>query len=149
MGLSDYIKIEREKEWTATQLNFRLNEVADIDLPILATDDKQIGRIEGIDYDETNNMVYINIGFMDKPDLPAVKISVRELGDMLGKHPSAIAKFRANGKLYHLFQYGNATLKDKSTGKEINFTMIHFFSGRVKFEQDIGFFGKLLSKIFG
>lgn len=146
MGLSDYIKIEREKEWTATQLNFRLNEVADIDLPILATDDKQIGRIEGVDYDKTNNMVYINIGFMNKPDLSSVKISVRDLGDMLLEHPSATAKFRAKGKVFHMFQYGNATLKDKGTGKEINFTMIRFFSGRVKFDGIKGFLGKLLSK---
>lgn len=149
MSLSDYIKIEREKEWTATQLNFRLNEVNDINLPILATDDKQIGRIQGIDYDEANNMVYINIEFMDTPDLAAVKISVRDLGDMLSEHPSAIAKFRANGKLFHMFQYGNTTLKDRNTGKEIKFTMIRFYSGRVKFDQGTGFFGKLLSKIFG
>lgn len=93
--------------------------------------------------------VYINIEFMDTPDLAAVKISVRELGDMLSEHPSAIAKFRANGKLYHLFQYGNAILKDRNTGKEINFTMIRFYSGRVKFDENTGFFGKLLSKIFG
>lgn len=149
MALSDYIKIEREKEWTATQLNFRLNEVNDINLPILATDDKRIGRIEGIDYDEANNMVYINIEFMDTPELAAVKISVRELGDMLSEHPSAIAKFRANGKLYHLFQYGNAILTDKNTGEKLTFTMIRFFAGMVKIDKGTGFFGKVLSKIFG
>lgn len=149
MGLSDYIKIEHEKELTATQLNFKLNEVNDIDLPIIVTDDKDIGRIEGTDYDEANKIVYVNLGFMDKPDLPAVKISVRDLGELLSEHGSAIVKFRAKDKLYHLYQFGNATLKDKETGEEINFTMIRFFAGRVKFEQGTGFFGKLLSKIFG
>lgn len=118
-------------------------------LPILATDDTLIGRIDGTDYDEATNTIYINLGFMDKPELPAVKISVRDLGDMLGEHGSAIVKFRADGKIYHMYQQGNATLKDRDAGKEINFTMIRFFSGRVKVDQGTGFFGKLLSKIFG
>lgn len=146
MGLSDYIKIEHEKELTATQLNFKLNEVNDINLPILVTDDKDIGRINGTDYDEANNVLYINLGFMEKPDLPAVKISVRELGDLLGEHGSAIVKFRSNGKLYHMYQYGNAILTDKNTGEEFTFTMIRFFAGRIKIDGATGFLGKLLSK---
>lgn len=145
MGLSDYIKIEHEKELTATQLNFKLNEVNDINLPILVTDDKDIGRIDGTDYDEASNIIYINLGFMEKPDLPAVKISVRELGDLLGEHGSAIVKFRSNGKLYHMYQYGNAILTDKNTGEEFTFTMIRFFAGRIKIDGAKGFLGKLLS----
>lgn len=146
MGLSDYIKIEHEKELTATQLNFKLNEVNDINLPILVTDDKDIGRIDGTDYDEANNVIYINLGFMEKPDLPAVKISVRELGYLLGRHGSAIVKFRSNGKLYHMYQYGNAVLTDKNTGEEFTLTMIRFFAGRLKIDGAKGFLGKLLSK---
>lgn len=144
MGLSDYIKIEHEEELTAMQLNFKLCQVDNLSLPILMTDDKNVGRVEGTDFDENSNTLFIKIAFMDKPDLDAVKISVRDLGEMLEVHPKAVVKFISNDDIYHLYQFGNAELTNKANGEKYKFNMIRVFAGRVKMETG-GWLGKFMN----
>ena len=135
MGITDFVRVINEEEMTAIKLSHKLCEVDDINAPILINDEKLVGRIEGTEYDAAANILYINICFFKgTPDLQSVKTTVKELGEVLGNHHKALVKFRSEGKLYHLYQYGNAVLKNKSNGEALKFTLVRVYKGRFKFD---------------